>query len=181
GAHHPLFGKTRRHMFRQRIITAAAIALLLACSGTGTQQEQSAEAIARTVQEVVISSGEPVTIADLSIEGMSCEMMCGGAIKKALAKLGVERTEIKMSEDGSPNHAIATYDGAKLSDTDLIDAIQALHDGQYKVVAVAVTKQVKGDASAQQRGSDDGEVSMIAPREIALPSIAALLGRLLRI
>ncbi|MBK6344253.1 MAG: hypothetical protein IPF41_17185 [Flavobacteriales bacterium] len=29
--------------------------------------------MARTVNEVAITSGEPVTIADLSIDGMSCE------------------------------------------------------------------------------------------------------------
>ena len=53
--------------------------------------------VARTVSEVAITSGTPVTFADLSVEGMRCEMMCGGSIKKALAALpGVVGTELKF-------------------------------------------------------------------------------------
>lgn len=169
-------------MQTNRLFLAAGIALLMGCSGASNAPDQAAGAIARTVQEVAITSGEPVTIADLSIEGMSCEMMCGGAIKKALAKLGAQGTEIKMSEDDSPNHAIVTYDGAKLSDAQLVEAIQALHDGQYKVVAISITKQVKGGSgSAEQPKAEEKSVSVIAPKDIVLPSILALVGRLLRV
>jgi copper chaperone CopZ len=169
-------------MHSNRLFLAAGIALLMGCSGASNAPEQAAGAIARTVQEVAITSGEPVTIADLSIEGMSCEMMCGGAIKKALAKLGAQATEIKMSEDDSPNHAIVTYDGARLSDAQLVEAIQALHDGQYKVVSIAITKQVKGGSgSAEQPKAEEKSVSVLAPKAIVLPSILALVGRLLRV
>jgi copper chaperone CopZ len=170
-------------MITQRILFAAGFALLMGCSGAGTStQEQAAGAIARTVQEVAISSGEPVTIADLSIEGMSCEMMCGGAIKKALAKLGVEGTEIKMSETEAPNHAIVTYSEAKVTEAQVVEAIQTLYDGQYKVVAIGITKQVKGGGgSVEQPKSEEKAMSVIAPKDIVLPSILALIGRLLRV
>jgi copper chaperone CopZ len=171
-------------MRTNRLLTGLLIATLIAACSGNAPIEQAVSDVARTVNEVAITSGEPVTIADLSIEGMSCEQMCGGAIKSALAKLGVQGTEIKMSEDESPNHAIVTYDGAKLSDEQLISAIQALHDGQYKVVAVAITKQVMGGSGSTESTDanvEEAAVSVVAPKDLVLPSIVALIGRLLRI
>jgi len=108
--------------------------------------------------------------------------MCGGSIKKALAKLGVEGTEIKMSETDAPNHAIVTYNEAKVTDAQMVEAIQALYDGQYKVVAIGITKQVKGGSgNAEQPKVEEKSVSVIAPKDIVLPSILALIGRLLRV
>ena len=75
----------------------------------------------RIVEEVAISSGTPVTIADISIDGMSCEMMCGGSIKKALAKLpGVAGTEIDFIEGDERDHAIVTYDESKVTDAEMV-------------------------------------------------------------
>lgn len=140
--------------------------------------------VARTVKEVAVRTDAPVTFADLSIEGMSCEMMCGGSIKKALAKLpGVSATEIKFVEGETVDHAIVTYDEGQVSDTELVKAVQALHDGQYKVLAIAITKQVPGGESAPGTGSNVKEekgVSARMPTEVVLPGIVALLTRILR-
>lgn len=171
-------------MIAQRILLAAGIALLMGCGGSGStgSAEQATASIARNVHEVAITSGEPKMIADLTIEGMTCEQMCGGAIRRALAKLGVEGTEIRMSEVEGPDHAIVTYDEAKVTDAQMVEAIQALYDGQYKVVAIDITKQVKGGGgSAESTRSEDEAVSVLMPREVVLPSIVALIGRLLRI
>lgn len=140
--------------------------------------------VARSVQEVVIQSGTPVTLADLSIEGMSCEMMCGSSIKKALAKLpGVSATEITFIEGDELDHAIVTYDESKVTDTELVKAVQALYDGQYKVLAVNVTKQVKatsGASAAQGEAKESRSVNAYLPTEAIVPSILALLTRILR-
>lgn len=168
---------------KNQLPALVAALFLFACSGNAPVEVTLAD-VPRTEIVVGISTGEPMTIADLSIEGMSCEHMCGGAIKKALAKLGVQGTEIKMSETEAPNHAIVTYDGTKLNDGQLIQAIHAMHDGQYKVVAVAVTKQVKsaaGSAEGSKAEAEDETVSVLAPKDIVLPSILALIGRLLRV
>ena len=171
-------------MRTNRLLTGLLITTLIAACSGNAPVEQAVSSVARTVNEVAITSGEPVTIADLSIDGMSCEQMCGGAIKKALAKLGVQGTEIRMSEDDSPNHAIVTYNGGTLTDAQIIEAIQALHDGQYKVLAIDITKQVKGGTgngeSAKAEVEDDAR-SVAAPKDLVLPSIVALIGRLLRI
>src|SRR5690348_6690835 len=96
----------------------AAITLL----GCGRTEVNNAviPGIERVVHEVSISTGTPVTMADLGIEGMSCEMMCGGSIRKALAALGVEATEIKMNEGEGPDHAIVTYNDTKVTDAQMV-------------------------------------------------------------
>jgi copper chaperone CopZ len=165
-------------------VPAALILFTLGCGRTASVSDQVTANVERTVKEVVVTEGVPVTVADLSIEGMSCEQMCGGAIRKALAGLGVEGTEIKMNEAEGPDHAIVTYDPGKVSDAQMIEAIQKLHDGQYKVIAVAITKQVKGTTATsgeEKAASDEKGVSAYSGREVVLPSIVALLSRILRL
>ena len=164
-------------------IALLSAALLFGCGQSTPTAEAVIPGVERVVNEVVITSGEPVTLADLSIEGMSCEMMCGGSIKKALAALGVTGTVIKMSEVEGPDHALVTYDPAKITDAEMIQAIQKLHDGQYKVLAVTITKEVKGNSASNSDASAEAEedqVSVYSPQEVVLPSIIALLGRILR-
>lgn len=157
-------------------------ALVLGCNRSTPVAESNIPGVERIVKEVAITSGDPVTMADLSIDGMSCEMMCGGAIKKALAALGVTGTEIKMSETEGPDHAIVTYDESKVSDAQMVEAIQQLYDGQYKVLAITITKEVKGSTTSNneaQKEEGDDEVSVVVPKDLVVPSILALLSRIL--
>lgn len=164
----------------------ATLVILMAC-GQGElagDAASMASAPERVVKEVSIPSGDPVTVADLKIEGMSCEMMCGGAIKKALAKLpGVSSTEIVFNEGEELDHAIVTYDEGQVTDAELLDAVKAIHDGQYKVMAVTVTKQVKSSSSTSEeptRTSENKGVTAYSPAAVLLPSLLTLLTRILQ-
>ncbi len=164
----------------------ATLLTALACGQAPQEAGTLATSVARTVKEVTISEGTPVSIADLKIEGMTCEMMCGGAIKKALATLpGIAGTEIKFqTADG--DHAIVTYDEGKVSDEQMIEAVQKANDGAYKVLAVDITKQVKeGNAgvhasrSAAEEGSKNADVST-SVRDLVVPGLLGLLSRIVR-
>ena len=166
--------------------TLPALLVLVLASCNSTEQPAADVAVAgieRSVKEVSITSGEPVTYADLSIDGMSCEMMCGGSIKKALAKLpGVNSTEIKFVEGDDRDHAIVTYDESKVTDAEMIEAIQKLHDGQYKVLAVEITKQVQGTSEhSSVNAKDQKRVNVSTPTIAVLPSILALLTQIMRL
>jgi copper chaperone CopZ len=156
------------------------VASLMAC-GQGEVPTATAP-VARTESQVLITSGTPVATADLSITGMTCGMGCGSTIKNALAKLpGVSATKIDFTSAEVANHAVVTFDPAKVSDAELVKAVQAIHDGQYKVQAVGVTKQVLSTGSVEPSAEgDDGEVNASLP-DVVFPSVVALLGRLLRI
>ncbi len=167
------------------VLPVILLALLSACGSAPEAVQQAADLnIPRSEQEVVVS-GTPVTLADLSVEGMTCEMMCGGAIKKALAQVpGVSGTEIKFHEGDVANHAIVTYDPSKVSDTELVKAVQAIHEGQYKVSAIAITHQVKGNTTeapaTDAPAKEESGVSAALP-ELSLPNVFGFLGRLLRL
>ncbi len=166
-----------------KIFTILLIAALAACGEATAPATDAAANVARSVNEVAISSGTPVTMADLSIEGMTCAMGCGGTIKNALAKLpGVTGAEVNFTDAGQANHVVVTYDPAQVSDADMVKAVQGIHDGQYKVLAVGITKQVMKEGASEAPAEEATEAKVNASLEsVALPSLVALLQRLVRI
>lgn len=159
------------------------IAAFAACGEATSPAAGTTADVARSVNEVTITSGTPVSLADLSIEGMTCAMGCGGAIKSTLAKLpGVSGAEVNFTEAGNTNHVVVTYDPARVSDEDMVKAVQGIHDGQYKVSAVGITKQVlkAGASDAPAEAGQEGQVNA-SLQSVALPSLVALLQRLMRI
>jgi len=166
----------------------ALAAMLFSCGHAAPSNGTAADATAgvvRVVREVAITGGSPVTTADLGIEGMSCEMMCGGSIKKALAKLpGVTVAEIRFDEGAERDHAIVTYDDSQVTDAQMIEAVHKLHGGQYKVVSITITKQVMaaGDASEREDAAGNREAAGVyaPPASALLPSVLTLLTWILR-
>ncbi|MEO8069167.1 MAG: heavy-metal-associated domain-containing protein [Flavobacteriales bacterium] len=177
-------------MTLSRILSIALVTSLFACNRPAEVAMADKVAVPagveRTEIDAEITSGTPVTFADLKIDGMTCAQMCGGSIKKALAALpGIASTEIKF---GSPDgdHAVVTYDPAAVTDAQMIEAIQALHEGQYKVLAVSITKQVKVEgAAAEEENKGAAEVSTevqaaAATAVAVMPSILELLSKIAR-
>ncbi len=167
----------------QRSFLFAIVLVLVACGQAEPQVAATAvPAVPTTVKESIISEGEPVNTADLSIEGMSCAMMCGNSIKKALnAVPGVIGAEIAFEEGTEQaDHAVVTFDPAQVQEEALVKAVEALYDGQYKVTAVDVTKQVRSTATgtSNTKGASEEGVSASAA---GLPSILGLLQRLVRL
>ncbi|MCO6483383.1 MAG: heavy-metal-associated domain-containing protein [Flavobacteriales bacterium] len=160
-----------------------SILLMVACSH-GPSAEQAATTVAnRTVEEVVITTGEPMATADLTIGGMSCSMMCAGMIKGALAKVpGVSEAVVDYKDGDELGHAKVTYDPAKVDDAQLVGAVRALADGQYTVPAIAITKQVKQapTSGVKTGGKDDGPTASLLP-EVRMPNLVAMLMALVRI
>ena len=158
------------------------LAALAACGEAIAPAVEAKGDVARSVNEVTITNGTPVTMADLSIDGMTCAMGCGGTIKSALAKLpGVSGAEVNFTDAEHTNHVVVTYDPAQVSDADMVKAVQGIHDGQYKVMAVGITKQVlkvpSGDPPVE---TSEGQVNA-SIESVALPSLVALLQQLVRI
>ncbi len=160
----------------------APVVFAMACSGpTSSGNIMVAN---RTESVVGISEGQPIATADLSISGMTCEMMCGSIIKGALVKVpGVEKTEIAFHDGDALGHAKVTYDPAKVNDAELVKTVQALADGQYKVEAIAVVKQVLGQPSAYIRPAKEHheEPSASILPEVNMPNLLSTLLALARI
>lgn len=159
-----------------------AVLLMAACSH-GPAADQVATVADRTVQEVVITEGEPMATADLTIGGMSCSMMCGNMIKGALAKVpGVTEAVVDYTDGDALGHAKVTYDPAKVDDAQLVGAVRALADGQYTVSAIAITKQVRpSSTSAAPAKKEAGEPTASLLPEVNMPNLVATLMALVRI
>ncbi|MCC6839949.1 MAG: heavy-metal-associated domain-containing protein [Flavobacteriales bacterium] len=156
-----------------------SVLLLFACSH-GPSSDNGGAVADRTEVEVVISTGEPMATADLTIGGMSCSMMCGNMIKGALAKVpGVTQAEVEYTDGSETGHAKVTYDPAKVDDGQLVRAVQALADGQYTVSSIAVKKQVK-HASRNTAKEQDERSACLLP-EVPMPNLVGMLQALVRI
>ena len=167
-----------------KLANLLCLVALAACGETAAPVADAKADPVRAVNEVLISSGTPVTMADLSIDGMTCAMGCGNTIKSALVKLpGVSGAEVGFTEAGVTNHVVVTYDPGKVSDADMVKAVQGLHNGDYKVVGVGITKQVLKSSTGDQAptGKQAEEQVNTSIGNVALPSIVALLQRLVRI
>lgn len=167
-------------------LSVLSLLLLAACSH-GPAADQATDAAAdvanRTVEEVVITTGEPMATAEMEIGGMTCQMMCVSMVKGALSKVpGVTVAEVDFTEGEELGHAKVTYDPAKVDDAQLVGAVRAIADGVYTVPTIAITKQVKQSPTSSTRTQEKtGEPSASILPEVRMPNLVATLMALVRI
>ncbi len=155
----------------------AILVLLVSCSGPDALDTGSDDRIQRTEIKTVIASGTPVSTASLGIEGMSCAVMCGGKIKKALESTqGVISAEIEFDAEKKIDVAVVRYHPEEVSDEALIKVVNELRDGVYKVRTVIVEDQVKEERDTEDSGS---EKTALVPAKVELPSLMDLLSAVL--
>ena len=78
------------------------------------------------------------TEMSMTIEGMTCAAGCAKTIEKTVAGLaGVTFSEVNFEE----KTATFKFDESKTSEREILEAIAALNEGQYKPVAVKTVKQ----------------------------------------
>ena len=122
-----------------------SMVILISCQPTGGDQVSSEATETNVIYNVkeISTDGPEKTTADLEIEGMACEKMCGGSIKKALAGLnGVKSVEIKFDLEQKIDHAVVEYDEILVNEKQLTETVMNLHNGQYKVHSVTIEKHI---------------------------------------
>lgn len=168
----------------------ATVFFMASCdSATEDQSTNTANTTANVTVEPVVNiietDGPAKAVARLAIEGMGCEMACGGAIKKALGNMdGVLATEIDFDSEQETDFAIVEYDESKVTGEQMIETVTALRKGQYSVSGLTIDKHVKAGKSeahdlSPKSGKDaaaPGEAN-IQMRSIALPNLFDILNR----
>lgn len=99
-----------------------------------------------TEKEIIINKKETVsqdsiskTIASIGIEGMTCQAGCARNIQNKVSKLtGVISCEVSFEN----KIATVEFDDSKISEKEMISAIQKIREGQYSVASVRVEKFV---------------------------------------
>jgi copper chaperone CopZ len=115
-----------------KIIVSTFLLLMLVVSCT-THEEKIIVKNAKPKVEKTAQAIVPNNLLTVEIEGMSCEMNCGGSIRKALKKTGaVSRVEFDWVEEAEKQITKISYDDKKMNDKQILALIESLNDGQFK-------------------------------------------------
>jgi mercuric ion binding protein len=83
----------------------------------------------------------PTKLLTLEVEGMSCEMNCGGSIRKELKKTGaVSRVEFVWVEEAEKQVTKVSYDDTKISEKEIVSLIEKINDGQFTTYGGKIEK-----------------------------------------
>ena len=130
---------------QKNVLSPYIFYLILVCLfSVGCSSKEEKKEAEVVLSKKTIEGDTAQSIAILNIEGMTCEVGCGGFITSKLKQMtGVLSAEVVFDK----NLAKVKFDDAKITENDIIAAIQKLNEGQYKVTKVEVEKTVKKSIS----------------------------------
>lgn len=112
----------------------AAACVFSACEGT------KLPAVETTYTETRVEGTVEKTVAEISVQGMMCEIGCVAKVRKELLEVpGVASAKIDFEKDRDLNTAIVVYDDEVVDAKTLVAKVTAIGDGIYPVPKVAVT------------------------------------------
>lgn len=171
-------------------VFAAAVSMLVFNQGCSQPQDTDAvqsEAageqpvpISRTV--AVSETGEKKTTATLAVEGMGCAMACGSKISSTLAALdGVNNPDVNFIGAGEDNSVTVEYDASKVTEHEMINAVNGMKGGHYEVKRVMIV-QYEGKAEQSEAEGDESKkdkIGGLTPKlRYELPDIFGVFSRL---
>lgn len=166
--------------FMRNNITRTLFIFSLIVFGACTETNETSEVSVNPDVKVTFTEEAGPTekyLANIAIDGMACEMMCGSKIAGELNGLeGVKNTDIEFKGEGEVNFALVEFDANTVSEQEMIEAVQAIANGHYKVNSVEV-KHVTGGAQVEEEVEE--EVSAVKPGiQYQLPNIFSVFTRL---
>jgi copper chaperone CopZ len=90
-----------------------------------------------------VKQSKPVVVrsncqADFSVEGMVCQMGCGGSIRKELKLTGaVERVEVNFIEEQKEQNVHVRYDSTLISSQKITAILNTINDNQFKAKLIS--------------------------------------------
>lgn len=124
--------------------------LLAACqtSSSADTKEITDEDIARTV--------EATHVAEIEVTGMTCEMGCGGDIRKALRHTGgVSKVDFDFESDREVNVARVYFDNITIQPEDLSKVILGLNKGQFTVGEIQTSQVPSTDKLPETKSKNE--------------------------
>ena len=118
------------------------------------------------------------TVAKISVDGMMCEIACGGKIRKELSELpGVASASIEYNEGDESDYALVEFNPELVSEDQLASTINTISDGRlYSVSEVIVTHYAP--AGSESRTSSTDGVNMEMP-QVVIPGVTDLVWNLI--
>ena len=122
------------------------------------------------------------TLLTLEIEGMTCEMGCGGSIRKELkATGGVQRVKYDFLEGRKVQTATISFDNKKVSSKQMIGIITQMNDKQFTVgksieESINSTKNELSPKSSSKTETSNDEASVdLSQEKMGLANIFEIL------
>ena len=122
------------------LLAVVAVCFLAACGG------DKPPAVDTVYTEIQFEGTLDNTIAQMSIEGMMCEIGCVAKVRKELLEVpGVASATIDFEKDRQLNVANVEYDSDVVDAEALVAKVTAIGDGMYPVHRMEVTRYGKVD------------------------------------
>ncbi len=103
------------------------IAVLFSCQETSEKSKPVSVKKTNTIEVQANSQ------ADFAVEGMVCQMGCGGSIRKELKMTGaVERVEVNFVEEQKEQVVYVQYDSTLITTQKITAILNSINDRQFK-------------------------------------------------
>lgn len=158
-------------------LVIAMFGFIASCGNTETAETAAVESDVKVTRTEAVADGSEKYIATLSIEGMSCEMMCGGKIASTLEKLdGVKKVDIEFTDMDEESFALVEYDSSVITENEMVAGVHGIADGIYQVKSVNITHYKLADNAVKTE--EKTKVSSFDPQiRYRLPNIFSTLVR----
>ena len=111
-----------------------SISFLMGCNSGPNVTKKEQPAGPEKVIKLNVAANQ---LLELEVEGMTCEMGCGGTIRKTLQKTGnVGRVRFDFEDGRKLQEARIFIDTTKISSDDVKKLIESLNKGQFKVHSI---------------------------------------------
>lgn len=97
--------------------------------------------LSETQKDTKLKKETPNTVLEVDIEGMTCELGCGGSIRVGVKELGgIHRVRFDFKEGQKKQRAFVSYDSKKVNKNQIIEEIEKLNDGQFIAEEISTEK-----------------------------------------
>lgn len=145
----------------RNLLYVVPVALILfGCSAKADKVIVSEEVPA--VEEAVVHANQ---LLSMEVDGMVCQMGCGGSIRKALKGTGaVSNIEFDFEDERATNVATISFDKNKVTQDELVKLVSDLNDGQFTV------GEVSSEALSKEIVHEDHDHSSAETHEVEMSS-----------
>ena len=118
-----------------------SLTLIYSCNQKEDVVVLKRQKLSETQKDTKPKNETPNTVLELEIEGMTCELGCGGSIRVGVKELGgIHRVRFDFKEGQKKQRAFVSYDSKKVDKNQIIEEIQKLNDGQFIAEEISTEK-----------------------------------------
>ncbi|MEY4603284.1 MAG: hypothetical protein RIT43_576 [Bacteroidota bacterium] len=137
----------------------------------------------KTVKGKKVSTQETVVpnkMLTVGIEGMSCEMACGGSIRTNLRSTGgVSRVRYDFEEGRNVQTAFISFNDEKISEEEILSIIETINENQFKTHQHS-TQEIGSSENTSDSPADNGSSKVdVSESSYRIPNLFHILSNII--